>query len=90
MTSAAEPKTDRELLIMVASEVKGLREAVQELNATFTKFEEVRVQNLDERLTKVESIIHKAEGGWRVIAIIGAVLFSVVSLGLQLYQIINK
>lgn len=85
MSNAAEPQTDRELLLGLHNKVNSMQsdftgqvgrlaDAVDKLGNTFSNFEEKRVRKLEERLDAYDSIRDKVSGAWVLIGVIWVLL----------------
>lgn len=80
-----EPKTDREILLLVSQKVDTIEEkftdaiervseSLEKLADSFEKMETTKLQNIDERLQKIEQWRLEIKGGYRVAVAIASVV----------------
>jgi len=78
-----EPKTDRELLLLVNHQVANMEEkftgaiervsdSLEKLAKSFEKMETTKLQKHDERLQKIEAWIQEIKGGYKTAIAISA------------------
>ena len=80
-----EPKTDREILLLVSQKVDTMEDkfaagidrvsdAVEKLATSLDKMETTKLQKIDERLQKIEQWRLEIKGGYRVAVAIASVV----------------
>lgn len=80
-----EPKTDREILLLVSQKVDTIEEkftdaigrvsdSLEKLAESFEKMETTKLQKIDERLQKIEQWRLEIKGGYRVAVAIASVV----------------
>lgn len=68
--SAAEPKTDRELLLQLNGDIKNLTHSVEKLTEVLTVIEEKKIGSIDRRLEAIEKWKTELGGAWKLAIII--------------------
>lgn len=79
---AAEPKTDRELLLKLDGEIGRLAEAVSSLVKSLEDMEEKRISVIDERLKKMENVWAQVSGGWKFAMVLWFIISATGIIGL--------
>lgn len=74
MGSAAEPKTDRELLLKLNGEIEKLAMSISEFSQTLKFIEEKKIAGIDDRLKKIESLWNQVSGGWKLALVIWSII----------------
>ena len=80
-----QPKTEREILLLVSQKVDTIEEkftdaiervseSLEKLADSFEKMETTKLQNIDERLQKIEQWRLEIKGGYRVAIAIASVI----------------
>jgi hypothetical protein len=71
---AAEPQTDRELLLQLNGDIKGLTASVERLNDILIDMRETEIKELHKKVYDLEKWKSELSGGWKLVAIIWAVI----------------
>lgn len=71
---AAAPQNDRELLLQLNQEIKGLALSITEFSKTLKYLEEKRIAGLEERLDSIDKWRDQISGGWKLAVGIWVVL----------------
>ena len=77
--NAADPKTDRELLLQLSGQMDRLSEAIDRLDDTLKEIENKKLVLFDRRLTAVEKWQYEANGIYKAVVIASGIL-SIVAL----------
>jgi hypothetical protein len=75
--NAAEPKTDRELLLKLDSQIEKLSESIDRFGETLKNIEEKKIAGLEKRITELEKWQQMANGGWKTFTIVSAIIAAV-------------
>lgn len=77
---AIDPETDREILITLDSKVDKLCESIERLAISLEKLETKKVNDLDDRMTKIEKWRNEWGGAYIILAIAALVTSLVVAV----------
>lgn len=94
--SAADPQTDRELLLNLHSKVHSIQlvfdgkidrltESIDRLNDTYRELEEKKVVVLEERVEEILTWKNQISGGWKFAVAIWMVLTVTVEIVLKIF-----
>jgi hypothetical protein len=74
MAGAAEPQTDRELLLQINAEVKslktGLTASVERLNDILSDMKETEIKELNRKINELQQWRSELSGGWKIAMIV--------------------
>lgn len=73
-SSAYEPKTDREWIIILAGQLERLGDAITRLDATLKNIEDNRLVRIEERLHAIERWHQQDKGMWRALTAMATVI----------------
>lgn len=82
MASAAEPQTDRELLLKLNGEIERLAESIRFFSKTLQEIEDKKIASIDKRVAEMEKIWSQVSGGWKFAVVIWAILTGTGIVGL--------
>lgn len=71
---AADPQTDRELLLQLNQNVKGLTESINEFSRTLKYLEDKKIAGLEARIDGIDKWRDQISGGWKLAVGIWVVL----------------
>lgn len=71
---AAEPQTDRELLLQLNQQLKGLTESITEFSKTLKYLEDKKIAGLEARIDSFDKWRDQISGGWKLAVGIWVVL----------------
>jgi len=74
MGNAADPKTDRELLLKLNGEIEKLAMSISEFSQTLKFIEEKKIAGLEERVKKIEGLWSQISGGWKLALVIWSII----------------
>lgn len=83
MNGVGDPKTNRELLLKATFEIQQLREAVNNVITTFSRFEQNTVVAMEKRLLSLESSRMTVRGMWKAIVIISGAMAALIGLAIK-------
>lgn len=68
------PQTDRELLLQLNQEIKGLAASISDFSKTLKYLEDKKIAGLEERLDSIDKWRDQISGGWKLAVGIWVVL----------------
>ena len=71
---AADPQTDRELLLQLNQQLKGLTESINEFSKTLKYLEDKKIAGLEARIDGFDKWRDQISGGWKLAVGIWVVL----------------
>ena len=71
---AAEPQTDRELLLQLNQQLKGLADSIHEFSKTLKYLEDKKIAGLEARIDGIDKWRDQISGGWKLAVAIWVVL----------------
>lgn len=74
---ATMPQNDRELLLSINNEVKGLREDMGKFNQIIKDIDERKIAKLEEKMERQEYWKQQVSGGWKIFLMIWALVTAV-------------
>ncbi len=82
MGGAAEPKTDRELLLQLNGNVQNLAVAIEKFSEALEKIEVEKIQAQDKRIAALEKVWLQMNGAWKFILVVWSILTATGVIGL--------
>lgn len=82
MDDASIPRTDRELLLKLNTEIGNLSRAIDGLGNKLVDIEEKRIGGLDKRVLALENWKQQITGAWRLVLVIWSVVTALGLIGL--------
>lgn len=79
---AAEPKTDRELLLQLNGNVRNLADSIEKFSESLEKIEVEKIQALDKRIGSLEKVWLQISGAWRFVLVMWSILTATGLIGL--------
>lgn len=70
---AAQPKSDRELLLKLNGNVEVLARAIEHFSQTLKDLDEKKLSAIDERVNSIENWRLQIMGGWKIMVIVWTV-----------------
>lgn len=84
MEESLKPKSTRELLLSMQSEIHNLAKSIYELSAGLKELEDKRIATMEKRLIDLENFFQQLKGGWKFALIIWAIITACI-VGLLKY-----
>jgi len=78
MSKASDPRTDREWMIKLSSQIDELSHSIDQLGEKLVNIEEKKVISIEKRLMAIENKIEQIKGGWKLLMVLW-VVFGAVS-----------
>jgi len=72
--AAADPQTDRELLLQLNGDLRGLREGVERLNEILIDMRDKDIKILQDKVSAFEKWKSEISGGWKLAIVIWTVI----------------
>lgn len=80
VTNAADPQTDRELILKFGGQLERLSDTISRLDTTLKDIEETKLKALNDRLISIEKWQNEINGIWKAVIIFSGAASILISL----------